>query len=347
VKVLISAGEPSGDQLGAQVLATLEGPEFEGLAGPAMRAAGVHPLARVEDLSVMGVTEVIAALPRILGLRRTMMQALERQPALFVGIDAPDFNLPLARRARALGIPVMLIGAPQVWAWRGGRAKGIAECSDRIVCLLPFEPPYFQKHGGDAVFLGHPASADFPDLGPPGEDWALLPGSRRAEIQRLLPDMLKAAHIVLEAHPGTRVRLPVAPGLDPALLRAAEKAGIELVGTLEQALRPARAALVASGTASLQVACSGRPQAICYRVAPLTYSVGKTLVRGIEHIGLPNLILDDAGIPERIQRFDPAELAAVWQRISGQQQGLSKRLHRVLRSQGAAGRIGQCLMELL
>ena len=347
MRVLISAGEPSGDQLGAQVLATLEGLEFEGMAGPAMRAAGVQPLARVEDLSVMGVSEVIAALPRILGLRRSMMQALERKPALFVGIDAPDFNLPLARRAKSLGIPVMLIGAPQVWAWRGGRAKGIAECSDRLVCLLPFEPPYFQKHGGNAVFLGHPAGVGFPDLGPPGRDWALLPGSRRAEVQRLLPDMLKAAQMVLEAHPESKVRLPVAPGLDPALLRDAEQHGIELVDNLEQALRPARAALVASGTASLQVACSGRPQAICYRVAPLTYTLAKTLVRGVDYIGLPNLILEDAGVPERIQHFEPKELAALWQGVANTQQGLATRLHQVLRSQGAAERIGQCLMELL
>lgn len=349
MKVLISAGEPSGDQLGAQVLETLQGEalDFEGLAGPAMRAIGVHPLARVEDLSVMGVSEVIAALPRILGLRRTMMQALERRPALFVGIDAPDFNLPLARRAKALGVPVLLIGAPQVWAWRGGRAKGIADCADRIVCLLPFEPPYFSKYGGDAVFQGHPASADFPDLGPAGQDWALLPGSRSAEIKRLLPEMLQAAKLLQSRHPGTVVRLPVAPGLDRALLQPAIQGGIELVDTLEQALRPARAALVASGTASLQVACSGRPQVICYRVAPLTYSVGKTLVTGISHIGLPNLILPDAQIPERIQHFDGAELAALLEGVVDQQQGLSARLHRALRSDGAAARIGESLMDLL
>ena len=349
MRVLISAGEPSGDQLGAQILCTLrdQGLEVEGLAGPAMRSAGVHPLARVEDLSVMGVSEVIAALPRILGLRRTMMEALERRPALFVGIDAPDFNLPLARRAKALRVPVLLIGAPQVWAWRGGRAKGIAACADRIVCLLPFEPPYFTAHGGDAVFVGHPASAQHPDLGPAGQDWALLPGSRSAEIKRLLPDMVGAARLVQQAHPGTVVRLPIAPGLAPELLQEAEQAGIELVDTLEQALRPARAALVASGTASLQVACSGRAQVICYRVAPLTYTVGKALVRGIEHIGLPNLILQDAGIPERIQHFESSELATLWQGVVGQQQGLSARLHQVLRSEGAAARIGQALVELL
>ena len=349
MRVLISAGEPSGDQLGAQVLRTLqsEGLELEGLAGPAMRAAGVQPVARVEDLSVMGVSEVIAALPRILGLRRSMMQALERRPALFVGIDAPDFNLPLARRAKALGVPVLLIGAPQVWAWRGGRAKGIAACADRIICLLPFEPPYFTEHGADAVFLGHPASAHYPHLGPPGQDWALLPGSRGAEIRRLLPDMVRAAQQVQRANPGTVVRLPVAPGLDRGTLGAAQAAGIELVDTLEQALRPARAALVASGTASLQVACSGRPQVICYRVSPLTYTVGKALIRGIEHIGLPNLLLDDAGIPERIQHFDGAELADLWSGVVGQQAGLSERLHQLLRSQGAAARIGQALLELL
>jgi lipid-A-disaccharide synthase len=159
--------------------------------------------------------------------------------------------------------------------------------------------------------------------------------------------MLKAAQMVLEAHPESKVRLPVAPGLDPALLRDAEQHGIELVDNLEQALRPARAALVASGTASLQVACSGRPQAICYRVAPLTYTLAKTLVRGVDYIGLPNLILEDAGVPERIQHFEPKELAALWQGVANTQQGLATRLHQVLRSQGAAERIGQCLMELL
>lgn len=348
MKVLLSAGESSGDQLGAQIWSHLnQGREGEGLAGPAMRAAGVAPLARVEDLSVMGISEVIAALPRILGLRRTMMQALERGPDLFIGIDAPDFNLPLAKRAKALGIPVVLIGAPQVWAWRGGRAKGIAALADRIICLLPFEPPYFQAHGGDAVFLGHPASGALQDLGPCGPDWAMLPGSRAAEIERLLPDMLQAAALVRAAHPGSVVRLPVAPGLDRALLAPAQAAGVQLVDTLEQALQPARAALVASGTASLQVACHGRPQAICYRVAPLTYGVGKALVRGIEHIGLPNLILDDAGIPEHIQDFDGETLARTWQQVAGAQQGLSARLHATLQGEGAAARIAANIGALL
>lgn len=349
MRILISAGESSGDQLGAEIWPHLmaQGGEGEGLAGPAMRGAGVVPLARVEELSVMGISEVIKALPRILQLRRRMMQALETRPDLFIGIDAPDFNLPLAKRAKALGIPVVLIGAPQVWAWRAGRAKGIAALADRIVCLLPFEPRYFQAHGGDAVFLGHPASAATQHLGPAGQDWALLPGSRAAEIARLLPEMLQAAAILQAAHPGSTVRLPVAPGLDPALLAPAEQAGVVLVPTLAQALTPARAALVASGTASLQVACHGRPQAICYRVAPLTYSVGKALVTGISYIGLPNLILDDAGVPELIQNFNAPALAQAWQGVVGTQAGLSERLHAALMGEGAAARIAASIGALL
>ncbi|MED5373584.1 MAG: lipid-A-disaccharide synthase [Myxococcota bacterium] len=349
MRILVSAGEASGDLLGAEVLRTL-GSEvaLKGLVGPHLRALHPQTLARTEDLSVMGVGEVIAALPRILGLRRTMLRALESGVDLFLGIDSPDFNLPLARRAKALGIPVVLLGTPQVWAWRKGRAKGIAALADLLLCLFPFEPPYFQAHGGDARFLGHPGAVRQPLLGPPGKDWALLPGSRASEIKRLLPTLVQAGERLRTQAPGSQLRLPVAPGLDRRLLQPAVEAGVLLVDSLAEALEPAQGALVASGTATLEVACAGRPQVICYRTKPSTYHLGRALVRDIQHIGLPNLLLPEHPIPERIQRFSAEDLVGdlLATQRAGAQRDIGPRIREVLQGEGAAERLGQAILEL-
>ncbi len=318
-RLLIAAGEASGDRLAADLVTALRrrlpGLSVRGVAGPAMRAAGVEAVAHQEQIAVMGVAEVLARLPEIQQVRRAMFAAIAEGADLLVVVDAPDFNLPMARAARRAGVPVVFYVSPQVWAWRKGRAKTIAGLAEEVLCLLPFEPAYYEAHGGRASFVGHPVLDRCPPAAGEGVDWALLPGSRRAEIAALLPDMLAAAGLLLEAEPGAVIRLPVAPGLRREDLEAVggeALARVALVGSLREAVEPAKAALVASGTATLEVACMGRPMAVAYRVHPLTYAVGRALVKGVEHMALPNLILGRRAIPELLQDFTPQDLVDAW-----------------------------------
>lgn len=315
--VLIVAAEASGDALGAGLALALlrraPGLQLSGLAGPGMRAAGVHGLFAAESLGVMGLTEVFAALPRLHQARRAMRSALERRPRVLVCVDSPDFNLPLARRARALGVPVVMLGSPQVWAWRAQRARSIAETVQEVLCLLPFEPAWYRRHGGRASFVGHPLADHPPAHGPPGQDWALLPGSRRQELRRLLPVMLDAVRSLRREHPGAVVRLPLAPGLDEADLEGlGDLSLVQRVGSVREAVTPARACLVAAGTATLELACLGRPMVVCCRVSPLTWQVGTHLVRGVRQLALPNLLADRPVVPEFNQHFSADQLAGAW-----------------------------------
>lgn len=309
--ILLSAAEPSGDRLGAELARALQARgqvELAGLAGPRMRAAGVRPVARAEELGVMGVAEVLAALPRVLAARRAVREALEDGPAAFVAIDAPSLHLPLGRRARDLGVPAIGLVAPQVWAWRRGRAARVARSYDRLLCLFEFEPACFP--GLDARFVGHPARDRLrprdrvdPDL------YALLPGSRRQGIARHLDLFLATAARIAAARPGARFRL-VAP---PHLTLPALPATVERVDDIT-AVAQARAALTKSGTATLELALLGVPMVMAHRVAPLTYAIGRLLVRQVRHLALPNLLADFAGapapVPEHIQHLDPDRLCA-------------------------------------
>ena len=320
MRLLISAGEASGDRLSAELVTALRTrvPDLEvrGMVGPAMRAAGIGEVDRLERIAVMGIAEVLKNLPDIQEARKAMFAAIEEGADLLVVVDAPDFNLPMARAARKRGIPVVFYVSPQVWAWRKGRAKTIAGLAEEVLCLLPFEPPYYEAHGGVATFVGHPALERCPPAEGEGSDWALLPGSRRSEVAALLPDMLAAAVLLRERHPGAVIRLPLAPGLSRAdLVEVVGEEALEavtLTDSLAAAVGPARAALTASGTATLEIACMGRPMAVAYKVHPLTYAVGKVLVHGVEHMALPNLILGRRAVPELLQDYTPRELAEAW-----------------------------------
>lgn len=314
--ILLSAAEPSGDRLGAELAQALQARgdvRLAGLAGPLMRAAGVEALARAEDLGVMGLVEVLSALPRVLSARRAIAAAIEARPAAFVGIDAPSLNLPLARRARAIGVPAIGLVAPQVWAWRRGRAAGVARSLDLLLCLFEFEPAYFP--GLDARFVGHPAVERFeaikrspqPEL-VESDLIALLPGSRSQELRRMGPIFLDTAARIRAQRPQARFRL-VAP---PHVALPALPSYIERVDHIE-AVAHARAALTKSGTATLELALLGVPMVVAHRVHPLTYALGRLLVRQIRHLALPNLLADFAGapapVPEFIQDLAPARLA--------------------------------------
>ncbi len=316
--LLVCAAEPSGDRLAAALVLALRARgqvRARGIAGPSMRAAGVEPLFEAERLGVMGASELLGRLGAIREARRVMRRALDEGAAAMVGVDSPDLHLPLLAEAKARGVPAVGYVAPQVWAWRPGRAAKIARQLDRLLCLFPFEPPLFP--GLDARFVGHPAvdrarprdpSAVDPDL------YALLPGSRPQELRRHLPLFLATAEALRaraarEGRSRPRFRALLPPELRAGVQLPPE---IELADTLD-ALSTARGALTKSGTVTLELAVMGVPMVVAHRVSPLTYALGRLLIRGVRHIALPNILAERAGlpapVPEQIQARDPALLA--------------------------------------
>ena len=334
MRVGVIAGEASGDLLGAGLIRELRAlcPDavFEGVVGPQMIAAGAERLADAEELAVMGLIEPLRHIPRLLKLRRRLVDYWKHNPPdVFVGIDAPDFNLGVEERLRAAGIPTVHYVSPSVWAWRSGRIKTIRRAVDRVLCLLPFEKRFLNENGVDAVFVGHPKASELsPDYD--GDDAkralelsaetpivALLPGSRGSEVSRLAPVFAEAAARVHDARPDTRFILPVASGrLSELVTPAVESAGIREVtrlldGQSLAAMRAADVALMASGTAVLEAALVGTPTVAAYRVAPFTAWLVKTfnLIK-VEHFTIPNLLSDEPLVPEFIQdRASPRNLA--------------------------------------
>ncbi|MBS0395074.1 MAG: lipid-A-disaccharide synthase, partial [Proteobacteria bacterium] len=226
-RILIVAGETSGDNLGAGLIRALRARrpelEFEGVAGPAMVAAGCEAWEHVERLSVMGLFEVLRHLPRLFAVRRTLLaRAAAAPPAAFIGVDYPEFNLGLAARLRPRGVPTVQYVSPQVWAWRQGRVRHMVRILDLVLCVLPFEPRFYAEAGLAAEFVGHPLADRIPlepdragararlGLGAADTVVALLPGSRRAEVERLAPDFLGAAAWLAARRPGVRFLAPMA-----------------------------------------------------------------------------------------------------------------------------------------
>ena len=334
--VLMVAGEASADVHGAQVLQALRqrhGPVTAfGIGGAAARAAGLATLYRAEDIALAGLTEVVFALPRLFGMLRQLARlAQERRPRVAVLIDMPDFNLPLARRLKALGIPVIYYISPQVWAWRAGRVKQIRRLVDRMLVVLPFEEAWYRARSVDALFVGHPLLDELPTPGGPAQQQAaraqlqlgqqvgpvlaLLPGSRREEVARHLPPMLAAVALLRKAdHPSLCAVLPVASTVAPEqIAQLVRDAGVDVVvvqGHSDEALLAADAALVCSGTATLQAALLERPMVVVYRVSWLSYLILRHLIR-VAHIGLVNLIAQARLVPELVQEaLTPEALAA-------------------------------------
>lgn len=325
--ILVSAAEPSGDRLAADLVSAL-GVPARGLAGPAMRAAGVEAIGHAEELGLMGLFEVVEALPRAWRLHRDLVQALDGCRLLVV-VDAPDFNIPLARAAKKRGVPVLFYVSPQVWAWRAGRARTIAELAEKVICLLPFEPALYPD--GKAVFLGSPVAERCPRLGEASSNaWCLAPGSRQQEVERLLPVMLQASE-------GHERLLAAAPGLDL-------NADVQRVEGLSEAARRCPVALVASGTATLELACMGRPMVVVYRVGALTYSVAKALV-DVPFIALPNLIMGRQVVPEFVQQLDPEVLRRELEAAEGGQD--LEEVRNALWPEGAGERIADLVRGYL
>ncbi|MEP0774451.1 MAG: lipid-A-disaccharide synthase [Acidobacteriota bacterium] len=322
-RLLVVAGETSGDLHAANLVAALhrQHPEVMafGVAGERMRAAGVEALAGVEELSVMGLAEVVRELPRLVSLaRRVRRQALARRPDAAVLVDAPDFNLPLARHLHRAGVPVVVYISPQLWAWRAGRVRRLRRDVDQVLSILPFEVEFFSPHGVAVEYVGHPLVDELHQLvaAPPPRQHrtlALLPGSRWQEVGALLPEMARAAGALRREDRSLRVALLVAPGLEVSRVRgllgeAAE--WVELVVHDRHAhLAAASAALVASGTATLECALLDVPMVVAYRLHPLTYALARRLVR-LPHVSLVNLVAGRSVVPELLQR------ACTWQALA-------------------------------
>lgn len=319
------AGESSGDQLGAALITALKArvPDIEcfGVAGPLMAAAGCEIWAPAEDLAVMGLAEVLPHLPRLLRLRTSLQERFrEARPDVFVGIDAPAFNLGVAKALRTSGMKTVQYVAPQVWAWRQGRVRNIARSCDLVLCLLPFEADFFAREGVPAVFVGHPLADQIPlavdrdqaraqlQIDPAATLIALLPGSRLAEIQRLGAEFVAAARWMAVRRPPMEF---VAPMATARVRRAFEKkiAGVlaapqvrVLDGQAHLALAAADAAIVASGTATLETLLSGRPMVVAYRLGALTaFLLRRVGLVKVPYFSQPNLLVGRRLVPELFQ----------------------------------------------
>lgn len=325
LRIALCAGEASGDLLGAGLIERLRerfpDAQFAGIGGPRMRAEGFEAWHECSELAVMGLAEVLAHLPRLLKLRaRFRQRLLDWRPDVFVGIDAPDFNLGVERWLKQRGIRTVHYVSPSVWAWRAGRAARIGACADRVLCLFPMEPPIYAAHGVDARFVGHPmadAMAMEPDraaaraaLGLPASAplLALLPGSRLGEIGRLLPVFLAALPGIAARHPDIQVVLPAAnagcrAAIEAALAQTRPPLPVHLInGRAGEAMIAADVVLLASGTATLEALLAKRPMVVAYRIAGLTYAIVKGLgLLKTHQYSLPNALAGEAIVPELMQ----------------------------------------------
>jgi lipid-A-disaccharide synthase len=336
VDILLVAGEASGDQLGGELLSVLRarrsGLHAFGMGGPRLKEAGLECLFDASELSVVGITEVLPRLPRIWRVFRALVRAArERRPQLAVLVDAPDFNLRLAKKLRRLDIPVVFYVSPTVWAWRRGRVRQIARDVERMLCILPFEEDFYRPYGVKAVYVGNPVAARLPEPADAtvfrralGLDMlrptlAVLPGSRAGELRRCLPPLVQAAALVAVDHPGLQVVVPLAPGVDGAQVALAFRAhGLEPVlvtGRAAEVVGASDVALVTSGTAALEAGLMLRPLVVVYRVSALSALLARLLVR-VAYVSLVNLLAGRKVIPELLQgALTPANVLAEVRRL--------------------------------
>jgi lipid-A-disaccharide synthase len=367
VQILISAGEASGEMYGAELMEALRtriaGPQlsaslrassrdarastisFFGAGGERMRAAGCDIVVDAKDLAVVGITEIVSHLPKILGLYKKLIRTADkRRPDLAVVIDSPAFNWRVARQMHKRGIPVVYYVCPQFWAWRQGRVKLLRKYVDKALVIFPFEEKFYRDRGVDATFVGHPL-ADLPAPKITREAYAaehgldlakhwitLMPGSRRKELRMNLPTILEAAERLGNEY---EFLLPVARTLEPAFVegltetrRAAslrrgggDPSGnvplgrVRLVPEALPALYHSRAGIIASGTATVEAAIMGTPFVMVYRVSPLTYALGKPRVK-VPHYAMVNLIAEEEVVPEFVQsKFTAANIVAGLEKI--------------------------------
>jgi lipid-A-disaccharide synthase len=330
VRILISAGEASGEMYGAQLMRALRRSdpaiEFFGVGGEKMRAAGCDIVVDAKDLSVVGITEILSHLPKIWGLfHKLIAEADRRKPDLAIVIDSPAFNWRVARQMKKRGIPVVYYVCPQFWAWRQGRVRLLRKYVEKALVIFPFEEKFYRDRGVDAEFVGHPLA----DLARPAirrEQYAaenglaaakrwitLMPGSRSKEVKMNLPEMLRAAKSLSTDYD---FLIPVAPTVSKSLIldlikqTECDEPSIHLVPEALPALAHSRAGIIASGTATVEAALMELPFVMVYRVTALTYLLGRWTVK-VPHFAMVNLIAGEEIVPELVQHdFVPERVTA-------------------------------------
>ncbi|WP_164962335.1 lipid-A-disaccharide synthase [Rubrivivax sp. JA1026] len=331
MRLAMVAGEASGDLLAGLLLGGLRerwpALAAAGIGGPKMAAQGFEAWWPSDKLAVHGYADALRHYREIKGIRdRLGDRLLAEPPAVFVGVDAPDFNLGLEKRLKTAGIPSVHFVCPSIWAWRGGRAKKMAASCDHVLCLFPFEPELLQRHGVAATYVGHPLADAIPveppraaaraalGLGEAEPVVAVLPGSRRGEIEHIAPAFLQAAARMHRQRPELRFLLPLAPGLramvEPLVAAHAGDAPIQLLdGRSHEVLAACDVTLIASGTATLEAALFKRPMVIGYRMAWLSWQLMRRMGY-LPWVGLPNILARDFVVPELLQdRCEPEALA--------------------------------------
>ncbi len=366
------AGEASGDMYAAEVALCLRRrfPDCRiyGLGGQRMREAGVDLEGDISQTAVVGPFEVIGYLGTLYAVFRRLAERVEAEPpAAAILIDFPDFNLRLAKRLKDAGVPIIYYVSPQVWAWREGRIKQIKRLVDKMLVIFPFEEEMYRKAGVDVQFVGHPL-VDMVRATKSKEEFcaayrldsrkpilAVLPGSRRKEVRYILPTICEAVELIAQEKPDTQFVLPLAPGLDRSLLEGIiHSRPIRIVtGETYNAIRYARAAIVASGTATLETALLGTPEVIVYRISKATWSLGRFLLK-VRLFGIVNIILGEEVVPELFQDKMTAEQVSrtairlmddVW--MQSRIRGNYERLRRQLGMEKVAERVADAVAGLL
>ena len=326
----LCAGEASGDLLAGAILRAWQQRgtllDITGIGGDQMQAAGLKSLCAVDRLAVMGLVEPLKRLPELLGIRRRLIgQQQQVAPDLFVGVDSPDFNLPVERRLRAAGIPTAHLVSPSVWAWRRGRLRGIRESVDRMLCLLPFEVDIYREAGIDAVCVGHPLVDELQQLSAADElragmglpsnrtVLAVLPGSREGEVRHLMPVFAEAMQLLQARHTDLHFVIPAANAeryqqIESVLQSTALSVSV-ISGQGREVVRCSDAIMIASGTATLEAMLLRKPMVISYRMASLSWAILSRLVK-IPYVGLPNVLAGEEVVPELLQHHATASQLA-------------------------------------
>lgn len=323
---MLVAGELSGDLLGGGLIKALKEiypkAQFFGIGGPNMIQVGLESIEPIETFSIMGLVEILKDLPRLFKVKKTLVEeAIKRKPICFIGIDAPDFNLRLAKDLKKSGITTFQYVSPSVWVWREGRVKTIRRNIDRVLCLFPFEVDFYKKHRVDSIYVGHRLGDEIPletdtatarthlDLDQEAQYLAMLPGSRRGEISRLLPFFLDSMPLILQDHPHLEFLIPAATPKIKALI---EEAILQLPASLQkkthlfqgqsrEVMSAANAVLLASGTAALEAMLLKKPMVVCYRFSGFTAWLAPKIVN-ITHFSLPNILSKEVLVTELFQK---------------------------------------------
>jgi lipid-A-disaccharide synthase len=373
-KVMIVAGEASGDMYGARVVEEAHrldsSVRFFGIGGPAMRRAGVETLVDSKDMAVVGLFEIISHLGVIARAFKLLKAGIVHdKPDLLILIDYPGFNLRLAAVAKKAGVKVLYYITPQVWAWHSSRATKIARLVDHAAVILPFEAPFFEREGLPVTFVGHPllemavpsmskaaAQKEF-GLDSKRRTIGLFPGSRMKEINLLLPDMIRSAKLLKERFSDLQFILPLASSVDRELVdEKIAGTGVEITvvaGKNYDVMQCCDAIIAASGTVTMEIALFGVPMVIVYRTSPFTFAIGSRLVK-VDHVGICNIVAGERIVPELLQNdAEPLKIADELSRMlvdSQYAEGIRRKLHRVrslLGDSGASERVARLAIDIM